>query len=569
MAIGRLNSAKTDYYYTTGANKGVGDPLDKYQSMRPLWERARAVIQGQRYTKTYDTYLDTVNFDNLLLPFSASMTQRQYDFYRSEAELPGLTAQYARTVGGSLLRKGVHLTLPDDCDEDCRTWLINNFCEGKTMHNFLDMVITEELQTSRAWIHVDYPQVDRELTTEEANKLAPYPVLLKPESIINWQVGVNPATGCKELVRVLIRSYEETYEQSEFHPTYRDTVMVHEMTATGYQVRKYVRNHAEENNVPIINGEIQQYYNTASGGGMEGSGDFELKQTFTPLMNGEPMMMIPIFPMNGSVEIEEPILQPLIDREIALYNKLSRRNHLLYGAATYTPVVASDMSDEEFENLVNSGLGSWLRVRADESISALETPTAALNDMELSISNSIEEMARMGIRLLNPEGSGNTSGVALEIRNAAQTGQLGNLNVKVSAQIRKVIALMVNWKYDTQYEASDFEFMLSGDFNPAPLGSDWMRLCTEWYQSGIIPRSMFLEIAKQNDIVPNDYDDTQGQQEIGTDDLIVPVREQFDVSNAMDEAKEMAGRNQQGTADLGEVRERTKPVDDGSGSPER
>jgi len=569
MAIGRLNSAKTDYYYTTGANKGVGDPLDKYQSMRPLWERARAVIQGQRYTKTYDTYLDVINFDNLLLPFSASMTQQQYDFYRAEAELPGLTAQYAKTVGGSLLRKGVHLTLPEDVDPACRDWLVHDFCDGKTMHNFLDMAITEELQTSRCWIHVDYPKVDRELTAEEAKALNPYPVLIKPESIINWKTGVNPMTGRKELVRVLIRSYEEAYDRSEFHPTYRDTVMVHEMTAQGYQVRKFVRTHDEENNVPIINGDIQQYYNTASGGGMEGSGDFELTDTFTPLMNGERMKMIPMFPLNGSVEIEEPILQPLIDREIALYNKLSRRNHLLYGAATYTPVVASDMSDEEFENLVNSGLGSWLRVRADESISALETPTDALNDMETSISNSIEEMARMGIRLLNPEGSGNTSGVALEIRNAAQTGQLGNLNVKVSGQIRKVLALMVNWKYDTKYEAKDFEFMLSGDFNPAPLGSDWMRLCTEWYQAGIIPRSMFLEIAKQNDIVPNDYDDSVGIQEIGEDDLVVPVREQFDVSNAMDEAKEMAGRNQVGGSDMKPLRERTKPVDDGSGSPER
>lgn len=569
MAIGRLNSAKTDFYYTTGANKSVGDPLDKYQSMRPLWERARAVIQGQRYAKTYDTYLDTINFDNLLLPFSASMTQRQYDFYRSEAELPGLTAQYAKTVGGSLLRKGVHLQLPEDLDPECRTWLANNFCEGKSMHNFLDSALWEELQTSRCWIHVDYPQVTTELTPEEAKAMAPYPVLVKPESVINWLVGPNPMTGAKELIRVLIRSYEEAYDTNDFHPVYRDVVMVHEMTAAGYQVRKFVKSHDEENNVPIINGTVQQYYNTASGGGMEGTGDFEFITTFTPLMNGERMKSLPIFPLNGSVEIEEPILQPLIDREVALYNKLSRRNHLLYGAATYTPVVASDMSDEEFQELVNSGLGSWLRVRADESISALETPTAALQDMEEAIKNSIEEMARMGIRLLNPEGSGNTSGVALEIRNAAQTGQLGNLNLKVSDQFRKVIALMVNWKYDTQYEASDFEFMLSGDFNPAPLGSDWMRLVTEWYSAGIIPRSMFLEIAKQNDIVPNDYVDEAGIQEIGEDDLIVPVREQFDVSQAIDEAKEMAGRNAQGTANMQPLRERTKPVDDGSGSPER
>ena len=134
------------------------------------------------------------------------------------------------------------------------------------------------------------------------------------------------------------------------------------------------------------------------------------------MMNGERMTTIPAFPLNGSVEAIEPMLQPLIDREVGLYNKVSRRNHLLYGAATYTPVVASDMTDEAFETLVSSGLGSWLRVGEGESITALETPTGALNDMETAIMNTISEMARMGIRLLDPEGNNNTSGVALEIR---------------------------------------------------------------------------------------------------------------------------------------------------------
>ena len=35
-------------YYTANSNKNVADPLDKYQSIRPLWDRSRAVIGGQR-----------------------------------------------------------------------------------------------------------------------------------------------------------------------------------------------------------------------------------------------------------------------------------------------------------------------------------------------------------------------------------------------------------------------------------------------------------------------------------------------------------------------------------------
>ena len=208
---------------------------------------------------------------------------------------------------------------------------------------------------------------------------------------------------------------------------------------------------------------------------------------------------------------------PLVDREISLYNKVSRRNHLLYGAATYTPVVQSDMTDEEFQDIVDAGLGSWLRVRKDESITVLETPTAALGDMDRAIQATIEEMAKMGIRMLSPEQA--ASGVALEIRNASQTAQLGTLNAKVSGTLREVIAFMLNWKYNTDYSASDLEFQMSSDFAPMVGGEGAMRLVSEWYQGGIISRSTFINIAKYNDFLPADYSDEEAVQEIQTDPL--------------------------------------------------
>ena len=571
-----LNSqALGGIYYTANSNKNVADPLDKYQSLRPLWDRARAVVHGQRFAKTYDSTLDTLNFGNLLLPFSASMSQRQYDFYRSEAELPGLTSQYARTVVGSLLRKGVDLELPDDAPEGAYEWIMNQFsADGRSMHAFLDDALWEEIQTSRAWVYVDYPVVQGELSREEQLKLRPYPTIVRAESVVNWRTGPHPITGEEDLLLWITRAYLTDFTENEFHPNYIDTAIVHEITPEGYfRIRIFERN-TDEENVPIINGEIQQYYDVI-GGGYESSaqGNFtEVRRIEELYMNGERMMHIPAYPLNGMIEAQEPMLQPIIDREVALYNKMSRRNHLLYGAATYTPVVASDMTDEAFEDLVSAGLGSWLRVGSDESITALETPTAALRDMETAIQNGIEEMARMGIRLLNPEGNNNTSGVALEIRNAAQTGQLGNLSAKVSRSMSEIITMMINWRYGTDYEFGDVKFMLSGDFNPAPLGSDWMRLVTEWYQAGLIPRTLWLEISKQNDIVPNEYDDITGVQEIENDDMIVPVREQFDTDTELKEeanAMKREGARQQGGANNAPMRERTKAVNDGSGSPER
>jgi hypothetical protein len=128
-------------------------------------------------------------------------------------------------------------------------------------------------------------------------------------------------------------------------------------------------------------------------------------------------------------------------------------------------------------------------------------------------------MAKMGIRMLSPEQA--ASGVALEIRNASQTAQLGTLNAKVSGTIREVMAFMLNWYYNTMYTGDDLEFQMSSDFSPIVGGEGAMRLVSEWYQSGIISRSTWINIAKYNDFLPADYSDEEAIEEIQTDPLAV------------------------------------------------
>jgi hypothetical protein len=220
----------------------------------------------------------------------------------------------------------------------------------------------------------------------------------------------------------------------------------------------------------------------------------------------------------------------IVNREIALYNKISRRNHLLYLSATYTPVVKSDsLTEAEKSDLVKQGLGTWLFVNKDDTVETLQTPTNALSDMEEAIKGGYDELTRIGVKMLSLEpNNSDQSGVALSLRNAAQNAALASLNAKVSESMKKIIKHMVNWRYDINITEQDIRFNLSSDFNASPRGSDWMRLITEWYQNGLIPRSTFLEVAKNNDAIPTDYDDTKGNDEISQDDRIISPREQYE-----------------------------------------
>ena len=496
--------------------RGVETPSASYLSLKPLWKRSRSVLQGQDHAKANDEYVG--DEENLLIPFSPSMTQKQFEFLKNEAELPGLTAQYAKVLISALLRKPSQMVLPEELPEEAYDWLDKDFTlDGASMFNFLDEAIWEELQTSRCWVVVDQPSLTEAdwdmMTPEERMNISPYPVILKAENVINVQVKPHPVTRIKQLSRFVTRYITEEYRESNpWHPDYVDTVCDHYLDEQGYLVMDYYRRRDPNHSVDSVNGELRQEYvdNVDHG--------FELYDQKFPVMFGERLRRIPAWPLNGQLDPVEPVLMPLIDREVALYNKVSRRNHLLYGAATYTPVVQSNMTDEEFEDIVNAGLGSWLRVRADESITVLETPTAALSDMDRAIQATVEEMAKMGIRMLSPEQA--ASGVALEIRNASQTAQLGTLNSKISGTLQEVIAFMLNWKYGADYTGNDIEFQLSADFSPMVGGEGAMRLVSEWYQFGIISRDTFVNIAKYNDFLPADYNDEAAVESIQQDPLI-------------------------------------------------
>ena len=502
---------------TKNVKRSVADPSDSYQSLKPLWKKSRAVLQGEENVKAHDEYLE-FDYSNILIPFSPSMTQRQYDFYKSEAELPGLTSQYCKVLISSLLRKDSHIKLPEELPDDAMDWIKNNFTlDGRSLFNFLDNALWEELQTSRAWVYVDYPEISPEeydnMLPEERDNIKPYPVVIEAENVINIQTENHPVTRQKTLSRMVTRYLSKRYTpENPWHPNYVDTVCDHYLDEGGRLVLDYYEQTDTNNEIKVLNGDVKQEYTE-----MGHSNTFTKVNTVYPTMFGERLMRIPAWPLNGQFDPVEPVLMPLIDREVSLYNKVSRRNHLLYGAATYTPIVQSDMADEEFQEIVDAGLGTWLRVRKDENISVLETPTGALNDMDRAIESTVQEMAKMGIRMLSPEQA--ASGVALEIRNASQTAQLGTLNAKVSNTLREVIAFMLNWKYGTDYNSNEIEFQMSNDFAPMVGGEGAMRLISEWYQSGIISRSTWVSIAKYNDFLPADYSDKAAIEEIQTDPL--------------------------------------------------
>ena len=524
--LGGTNSNSVVYGSNT-EEKTIATPRDEYKSVSAEWQKNRAIIQGQTYAKDYDARPDIKT--NLLLPFNSTMTQEQYDHYKAEAELPGVSSQYARMLTGGLLRKQPQIEflnndLSEEDQKEATEWLLSRFgAANESMISFLDSSLWEEMQTSRAWIQIDYPNVNmQELSPEDRKLVSPFPRLWTAESIINWSTNINQITGQERLDTVIVRSYNRVTNEA-YHPTLVETVWVHRLDNEGfYVIDTYTSPEGSSTDNPLqpvyVDGQLVQ----PKGDGTRQAWNL-VESNSNIMINGKRMNIIPFFPLNGSIEIVDPSFSQIVDREIALYNKISRRNHLLYLSATYTPVVKSDsLSDSDKGALARQGLGTWMFIGGTDSIETLSTPTESLKDMETAITNGYDDLTRIGVKMLSLEpNNSDQSGVALQIRNAAQNAQIATLNAKVSETMKKIIVLMLNWKYDYELTDSDVRFNLSSDFNRLQTSTEIIRLISEWYQSGIIPRSLFVEIMKNNDVLPTDYDDMRATNEIEEDSLVM------------------------------------------------
>lgn len=483
--------------------------------MAPSWLRSRAILGGLATAKAHDKL---VSAKNLLTPFSVSMSPAQYDMLKSEAELPCITAQFAKILVEALLRKRPTLNVKGH--EALNTWLLDEFGQdGLPIEASLSMAAQEELASGRCWVFVDHPTFNEEgmsaLSAEERKLVRPYPIIRRAEEVINWHYSTDQL-GRRQLLFVLTRAYESTYAPDAVHPVVREVVWRHYLNEQGnYAVDKYLG--PTQNETPAENGQAVSPATEGAGGG------FEKGATIEVLAHGLPLAYIPAWPISGKVELQQPPLMPLIEKEVSLYNKMTRRNHLLYNASTFTPVIMTSMIDSEFDKIAAAGLGSWIKLDIDSKVDALKTPTDALKDYETAILNGITEMAKLGVRMLAAES--NQSGIALEIRNAAQTAQLGTLNTQISTTWRQVIRCMIQWQTGVEVPLEAVEFALSSDFLASNRDVNSLRLITEWYENGHIPRSVFTHVLRENDYLPDGYDDQEGLTEIGKTNILPPLEE--------------------------------------------
>ena len=488
----------------------------RYDELLPIWDKMDAVLSGEAAAKDYDKRLRRDN-SNLLVPFAVSMEDDQWKLYLHEAELPGIAEQFARTVRGGMLRKPVVIEPPDDAPGTLESWLRTRpGAGGEDLLAFLTAALWEELKTSRAWIRVNHPGMSG---TEEPDggPPAPYMELVKAREVIDWHTGMHPTTGQNALLSATVAKVVRLANDKDGNPQHVERVWVHDLDDEGYyRVRIYEKRRsrtidAMDPNRNRRNSFVYQILDFGSFNQVD-------EQTNITDADGARLREIPLFPLNGLYDPLQPVFETFCNREIHLYNKQSRKNHLLYGTATHTLVVRTNDKDVAAE-LANLALGAYIRVDEEGAVDWLQLDPTALDAWDAEIQSVIGQLAKMGVRMLAKEMD--ESGVAIELRNAGQTSQLAALSRAISQMLQRIFTFMAAWRYGS--EVGPVKASLSPDLTSSGLGADEMRLVTEWYMGAAVKRETWISMAKANDFLPADYDDSDAAEKIRGDTVLQDI----------------------------------------------
>ena len=453
--------------------KTVATPRVEHENMQLAWKKIRAAVAGEDAVKAYDAIVSPGN--NLLVPFSTVMVQDQYNFFRSEARFLGFSSDFVRTSVGAMLRKEPEITIPNDDNDEVVDWIRNRFTgNDESLISFLDKAIPDQMQTGNTWVGVDY----------DGDSDKPVPMLFTGETVINWEIGDHPVAGKGVLLMLAVKTAESVAGDNEFHPDEKDVVRVHSLNEKGeYTIRRFEQD--EKGVWDVVSTRIPTKHKNSEKGGF-------------------PLDFIPIWSLSGCVGISQPYVQNFVNAEIGHYNANSRRNHLLYGSSSYTPVIIGNLEEGDADKITESGVGTYLFLPEGAKAEILSTPTDALKDLEAAISTEKDNMAKLGARALSPEASSRESGVSLDIRNSTSSASLSAFSRRMASTLRKVVTLMVNWRNGTDIDESDVVFTLSTNFTRPSAGEAAVLFAFELWKAKLITKEYLLRVAKDNDFLPAD-----------------------------------------------------------------
>lgn len=433
-----------------------------YKHWAEKWKRCRDAVRGQDAVHAAGTQY---------LPRLTEQTEVEYDAYLKRTPYFNATGRTLNGLLGMVFRKDPHTEVPVAMEP----YLEDITLSGLTMNGMARQVLSEVEEVGRCGVLVEFPRVDQQptnLAQALAANLRPYATLYKAESIINWRVQrIN-----NQMMPTLIVLAEQVEQMGVFYSEMVDQIRVLTLASGFYEVVLYQRTST--------------------------SGDYVEVDRFTPLMNGQPMGMIPFYafgPDELSLTVQCPPMLDLVDLNLSHYRTNADLEHGAHFTGLPTPMLAGFQFGENEAFRIGSGAGV---VSPDPSAKwgFLEFTGQGLGALERLLDRKEAQMAAIGARMLAPEKAQAEAAQTVMLRHGGETSILASQARLVSVGLQQMLDLMRTWAGI----AGECVYRLNTDYMPVKMTAQELTALVQSWQSGAISKQTLFYNLQEGEIIQSE-----------------------------------------------------------------
>lgn len=461
----------------------VALPTAEVEDMREEWQKCRDAISGQKaIKKAGETYL----------PKLSGQDAPQYEKYKKQALYFNASGRTHKSFLGMIFRKDPDYKLP----ESMEAFIEDVDRKGNTLDEYGRSVVSEELETSRIAVLVEYPStVGQELSVAEAEEqgIQPYLVSYKAEDILGYK---ERRIGNKTvLTQVRLKESSPVNGDDEFEEVIEQRVRVLDLTledSDGNETKelKYRQRVFVKTDKDWIEDEKQRQF---------------------PLMKGKFITEIPFFCVGG-LKIREPEMIDLVNVNISHY--ISDADHRAGVAWTTRPQPwATGINDDELVDATLGGGELWTTRNTEGDFGMLEYSGNGLKASENQINKLEDRMSVLGARMLTNNDQKEQSATEFVGKKQGENSALSFVADRVSKTLTEALKFVAKWM---GLDDADIEYRLNKDYVPVGAKPDDIIKMITAVQTGKYTQQDYLWWLEQNEVIDPSIDLETRQSEMET-----------------------------------------------------
>lgn len=476
---------------------GITDRSPDFDRRIDEWRKIRDCIEGEDRIKQQR---------NFYLPKPKAQDLEQYDRYIQRSSFYAVCDRTVRGLVGLVFRVNPRLDLPEAIDgiEDFAT------PEGNPLETLIRDALREVLSLGRYGLLVDMP-TQQVLPGDAIPYIAPY----QAEAIWRWDEVLNPATGKRTLVRLILEEEPATNQGTAvtwLRELFLEIPLDDEGVPTGLPIYKQQLWRTEEAegraDKSVATGSRSE--NTLETEGFDRFGD-----EIVPLRDGRPLNEIPFWFVNTYNLLARPEKPPMLDLanvNLAHWRNSADYEQLLHKVGQPTPWAAYNHQDGEAPNSIGSN-SFWLLPEGAQ-VGLLEVSGQGAQAFERSMDRKEQHMAALGASLIRNQERANVTAETTRLQKTGEISVLSSAVQNVEMAVKLALRFAAGWAGAPEAEIDELKAELNQDFFDTKMEPAQIQALVAAWQSGAFSKETLHAKLQEGEVIAPDRTFEEEQEAI-------------------------------------------------------